>query len=312
MTHKKVTWPDGKRFAFTVFDDTDLATIANVKGVYDFLADCGFRTTKTVWVVAGDPDRGKHAGQTCADPDYLQWLLDLQKTGFEIGFHNGTWHSLPRDATRAALNKFAELFGHDPVAAANHTGVEESIYWADARLSSWRVPIYNLLTGFHNHGRYRGHIEGDPYFWGDLCKTRIKYFRNFVFRDINTLKVCPMMPYHDPKRPYVNYWFASADGSAYKEFVGCVSEKAQDRLEEEGGACIMYTHFAKGFFEEGRLQPRFQSLMQRLAKKNGWFVPLGTLLDHLLQVNGHRELSDQQRRRLERKWLWEKIFIGTD
>ena len=64
------------------------------------------------------PERGKHAGQTCDDPDYLKWLLDLQKKGFEIGFHNCTWHGLPRPAIHAALDKFAELFGHDPATAA--------------------------------------------------------------------------------------------------------------------------------------------------------------------------------------------------
>ena len=311
MTAKNL-WPDGKRFAFTVFDDTDSATLANVKGVYDFLAYQGFRTTKSVWVAAGDPSRGKNAGQTCADPDYLRWLLDLQAKGFEIGFHNATWHGLERDAVRAALDRFAELFGHNPKAAANHTGVTDGIYWADARLSGWRRPLYNVLTRFHNRGKYRGHIEGDPYFWGDLCKARIKYFRNFVFRDINTLKACPLIPYHDPLRPFVNYWFASSDGAKSEVFNECVAEAAQDRLEEEGGACIMYTHFAAGFFDGGHLNPRFQSLMERLAKKNGWFVPAGELLDYLLQSNGRHEISDRQRRRLECKWLWEKIRVGTD
>ena len=30
-------WPEGKRFAFTVVDDTDAATVENVGAVYDFL-----------------------------------------------------------------------------------------------------------------------------------------------------------------------------------------------------------------------------------------------------------------------------------
>ena len=91
----------------------------------------------------------------------------------------------------------------------------------------WRVPLYHLLTRFRNIGQYRGHIEGDQYFWGDLCKAKIKYYRNFVFQDINTLKACPLMPYHDPKRPYVNYWFASSDGAHCKEFTRCLAEKAK-------------------------------------------------------------------------------------
>ncbi|MCD4727883.1 MAG: hypothetical protein K8R46_09490 [Pirellulales bacterium] len=122
-------WPEGKRFAFTVFDDTDSATIENVQMVYSFLDDCGFQTTKSVWVSEGDPKRGKHLGQTCDDSDYLRWLLELQAKEFEIAFHNCTWHGLPRGDIISALDKFAELFGHNPVTAANHTGVEESIYW---------------------------------------------------------------------------------------------------------------------------------------------------------------------------------------
>lgn len=304
-------WPDGKQFAFTIFDDTDLATVENVGPVYSLLADCGFRTTKSVWVVEGDRQRGKHAGDTCEDPAYLQWVRSLQDQGFEIGFHNCTWHGVPRDAIRAGLDRFAELFGHDPVTAANHTGVEEGIYWADARLTGWRRVLYLLLTRFRNFKKYRGHLEGDAYFWGDLCKERIKYLRNFTYPDINTLKACPFMPYHDPKKPYVNYWFTSSDGNDVEAFNRCLSEENQDQLESEGGACILYTHFAKGFVVDGQLNPRFRQLMTRLSKKNGWFVTTATLLDYLLQQNGRHDISNAERRRLELAWLWQKLFTGT-
>ena len=43
-----IPWPHGKRFAFTVFDDTDSATLENVSPVYALLRDLGFRTTKSV------------------------------------------------------------------------------------------------------------------------------------------------------------------------------------------------------------------------------------------------------------------------
>ena len=49
---------------------------------------------------------------------------------------------------------------------------------------------------------FRGHVEGDPLFWGDLCRDRVRYVRNFTFADVNTLASCPLMPYHDPKRPW--------------------------------------------------------------------------------------------------------------
>ena len=307
----RICWPDGKDFAFTVFDDTDLATLDNVHGVYSFLGDRGLRTTKSCWVVDGDPEKGSYRGQTCQDADYVQWLLDLESQGFEIGWHGATWHGLPREEIRSALEKFAEIFRHDPIAGSNHTDCEEAVYWANYRLTGWRASVYNLLTRYGNYGRYRGHLEGDQYFWGDLCKERIKYYRNFVFRDINTLKACPFMPYHDPERPYVNYWFASSNGNDVNSFSKCISEKNQDRLEQEGGACIMYTHFACGFWDGTRLEPKFEKLVTRLSEKNGWFVPVGTLLDHLLQISGRHEITDRQRRRLERKWLLQKVLVGS-
>ena len=119
------------------------------------------------------------------------------------------------------------------------------------------------------------------------------------------------MPYYDPDRPYVNHWFASSEGHDLRTFNQCLHESHQDRLEEQGGACIMYTHFANGFYRDGRLDKRFQQLMTRLAEKNGWFIPVATLLDHLLAVHGRTEITDAQRRRLEWKWLREKIAIGT-
>ena len=310
-SQNRIRWPDGKSFAFTAFDDTDLATLENVPAVYSFLADQGMRTTKSVWVRDGAPDRGSLVGQTCDNPEYLRWALDLQSQGFEIAFHNCTWHGLPRDEIRAALDKFARHFGHYPITATNHTDVEDSIYWGSARLTGWRAPLYDLLTRYHNRGKYRGHVEGDKYFWGDLCQKHVKYFRNFVYEDINTLKACPVMPYHDPLKPYVNYWFASSDGHDIETFNRCLAEENQDRLEAEGGACILYTHFSCGFNENGRLNPRFRELITRLSKKNGWFVPTSTLLDYLLQNGAQRDITNRQRRRLERKWLSEKIWVDT-
>ena len=306
----RITWPDGKRFAFTVLDDTDSATLRNVGEVYALLDDCGFRTTKTCWMINADPSRPKNPGQTCEDPDYAAWLVGLQSRGFEIAWHNATWYGVPREQIILALERFARIFGHYPATGANHSD-DEAIYWGRYRLTGLHVPLYDLLTRFRNHRKYRGHIEGDPYFWGDLCRQHIKFYRNFVFQDVNTLKSCPLMPYHDRLRPYVNYWFASSNGCEVGAYNRCLAEGHQDRLEEEGDACIMYTHFASGFQQQGRLEPRFRQLMERLAKKNGWFVPVETLLEHLLKTRGHHDITGAQRRRLERKWLWEKVLVGT-
>jgi hypothetical protein len=301
-TEQRIKWPAGRHFAFTIFDDTDLATVDNVGGVYSLLQDLGFGTTKSVWPCRGSGSPNV-VGQTCDDREYLKWVRTLQGSGFEIAYHNATNHTSLREQTIEALERFRDLFGHYPTSMANHGGNEESIYWGDYRLDGIYRTIYNLLLRNRHRKAFRGHIEGDPTFWGDYCKKAVKYVRNFVFSDIDTLKACPYMPYHDPDRPWVNHWFASSEGATVRSFNTCLSEKNQDRLEEGGGACVMYVHFACGFQDSGTVQSRFVQLMKRLCSKNGWFVPVSTLLDFLLQTQVEHIILPEQRARLQRKWL---------
>lgn len=307
----RIRWPEGKDFAFTIFDDTDLSTLENVPYVYDFLTDHGFRTTKSVWPLRGE-EEPYEGGMTCNDPQYLRWVRSLQAVGFEIAFHGATGYSALRDDIRRGFESFRELFGHDPITLTNHSRCRECIYWGSDRLSGLHRVIYDLATLFRSRNRFRGHVAGDPHFWGDLCRQRVKYVRDFAYPEVNTLKACPVMPYHDPRRPYVNHWFASSEGAIVATFNRCLAEAAQDRLEDEGGACIMYTHFAFGFYEQGDLNTRFVSLMKRLGKKNGWFVPVRTLLDYLLDVRGPHTITVQERRHLERRWLWSKLTMRGD
>lgn len=302
-------WPNGKSFAFTIFDDTDNQTVDNIKPVYDFLYSVGFRTTKSVWPVRGQKEP-RIGGGTCEEPEYLAWVLELQRKGFEIGLHNVTYHTSRREETRCGIEKFKQLFGDNPHSCANHSGNGESIYWGSDRLTTG---IYRLLFDAFlpkYRGLFQGHIESSPFFWGDICKERIKYVRNFVFGDINTLKSCPYMPYHDPLRPYVNHWFASSEGSNVESFTEMISEANQARLEAENGACIMYTHLADGFFQDGGVHPKFRTLMERLSRRNGWFVPVTTLLDYLMKAKGVHEITSRERRVLESRWLMHKLSVG--
>jgi hypothetical protein len=303
-----VRWPDGKRFAFSIFDDPDAQSLAGGRAVYSFLADLGFRTTRGVWPL-GTTREVNSPGETCANPAYLAHNLELQKLGFEIGYHNATPHSSVRDETRQALDLFKSYFGHDPRAMANHYN-REAIYWGPARLSGFARTLYSASLS-KNNSRFRGEVASEPEFWGDLCRERIEYCRNFVYADINTLDVCPWMPYHDPLRPLVRNWYSAADGANVKSYLRMLSAPNQDRLEEEGGACILYTHFGHGFVEDGKLDPRFSDLMTRLSRKNGWFVPVSTLLDYVADQRGPVQIGARERNRLQNRWLWQKVFRGT-
>jgi len=303
-------WPEGKKFAFTIFDDTDSQTLTAGREVYALLRDLGFRTTKSVWPIGPTRKPSDH-GATCDDPEYRAWVQQLQREGFEIGYHMATSHTSPREDTARALEAFAAYFGQYPAAMSNHYYCDEDIYFGDARMSGVNRVVYNLLTKFRNHNRFRGHVVGDPLFWGDLCQEKIRYVRQFAFAEINTLKACPQMPYHDPARPFVNYWFASTEGADGKAFVKMLTEANQERLEAEGGACIMYTHFGRGFYEDGRLLPRFRALMQRLAGRPGLFVPVTTLLDYIQEKRGPVTLVSPEKEALERRWLKHKILYGV-
>jgi hypothetical protein len=319
MSGARVVWPEGKDFAFTVFDDTDLQTLENGSPVYAFLDDLGFRTTKSVWPCSpgNSADHGAEEiydfqidGDTCDRPEYLDWVLDLQRRGFEIGLHNATYVSSRRSFTQRALDTFRERIGRDARTYATHFQCVEGMYWGSARLSGFNKLVYNVLNRYRTDGVFRGHDSGSEYFWGDLCRQRIDYVRNFVFRDVNTLKMCAEMPYYDDDREYVKAWFASSDGGDVRMFNSMLCERNQDRLEREGGACIVYTHFGKGFWDGTRLDETFVRLMRRLRRKNGWFVPVATLLDHLVASKGLHRLSRAERARLERRWLKDKIMAG--
>lgn len=306
----QVVWPDGKRFAFTVFDDPDSQPVEESRLIYGMLGDLGFRTTMGVWP-AGPFREGNSRSESCSNPVYLKHVLETQARGFEIGYHGNALSTSPREATAAGLEAFREFFGAYPSAMANHFGNNEAIYWGPERLSGLPKLIYRTVTGRQRANQFFGEVPGHPYFWGDLCQEKITYCRNFVFREMNTLAKCPFMPYFDPKRPFVKQWYAGAEGADAGKFLTTITEANQDRLEEEGGACIMYTHFGKGFVQGGKLTPRFQDLMTRLAKKGGWYVPVTVLLDYIRAQRGEHVLTDGERSQLEWRWLLQKLAGGS-
>lgn len=302
----KITWPEGKRFAFTIFDDTDLSSFDDAREIYAFLLDQGLTTTKSVWVFDGE----RYDGATCEDVEYVSWLLRVRERGVEIAYHNASHQTSERQRSIEGLNRFVQLFGEMPSSYACHAECRENIYWGSSRLTTARYrALYNMLTGFRKTGYFQGHIEGSKWFWGDVCRENIKYVRNFIFRDLNTLNACPFMPYHDPTKPFVNQWFASTDGKDVESFVERLSERNQDALEEQGGACIMYTHTGKGFRRGDKLAPEFVRLVKRLASKDGWFVPVTTLLNYLTKVNGPHSVSDEERQALEKTWLRDQMSL---
>jgi hypothetical protein len=303
-----ITWPSGKRFAFTIVDDTDGATVDNVRPIYELFEDLGLRTTKTVWPLR-PIQHAPLGGQTLEDDDYRRWILDLHGRGFEIGFHGVTDHPSTRQRTEEALNLWHRTLGNEPRLYASHSGQREAMYWGPERLSGIPRQLFRRANELLDRDvQFFGEIERSPYFWGDLCQQHIEYTRNFTFKDINTLARDRAMPWHDPRKPFVRYWFSSSDGATAKTFCELIRDENQDRLADEGGACIVYTHLAYGFTERGRVDATVARLLTRLAERDGWFVPCSVLLDHLRSQPGWRpRVGPMYLEQLQWRWILDNV-----
>jgi hypothetical protein len=297
-------FPDNAEFAFSIFDDTDLSTVENVSPIYDLLDEIGMRTTKSVWPLASVAE-AHVGGASLQNPEYLAFVLGLKRKGFEIALHNVRNACSKRSEIAAGLDEFKRLIGHYPRVHTNHAGNHENLYWGPARFATI-APFYRAMTSLHRR-HSEGHIENSSYFWGDLCRQRIDYVRNFVFREINLERINPTMPYHDPRKPFVNMWFSSSDAHDHAAFCDLLSEANQDRLEEEHGTCIAYTHFACGFVNGGVVHPRVEYLLRRLARKRGWFVPVSSLLDFKRQQCLAGSISSAELEAMEREWLFDRV-----
>ncbi|MBN1213323.1 MAG: hypothetical protein JXA92_12180 [candidate division Zixibacteria bacterium] len=309
--YPEITFPDGKKFAFTIVDDTDNAILENIKPVYEFLDELGLRTTKTVWVLpSNDTSQWANRGACLCDSAYTAYILDLQSRGFEIALHGARGGDSKRGEIIPAFEKYKETFGAYPNIHINHAVNTDNLYWGEDKFSFY--PFKLLYRWMFSNKKYYGHVPGSEYFWGDLVRDYVTYVVNFSFYDINLLKINPSFPYFNPDKPYVNYWFHSSEGADVYRMNELLTKENVDRLEEEGGVCLVYTHLARDFYKDDSLNATFRKHMKYLASKEGWFVPASEILDYLrLHREGERTLSFREKTRLEIIWLYEKLIHGS-
>ncbi len=307
MIAPRYEFPEGRRFAFTIIDDTDVAHVENVRPVYRLLEQLGMRTTKTVWGTSCPEGSRDYSGsETLEDPAYRDFVIGLRNQGFEIGWHGATMESSVRERTVEGLERFRETFGTYPRTYANHALNRENLYWGPERLDS---RILKALYGRfpHGPGYFEGHREDSPYWWGDLCAKHVDFVRNLTFNEINLLRVNPSLPYHDPARPLVRWWFSAADAEGYAEFNELLRPANQERLKREGGICIVATHFGKGFVRDGTVHPRTRTLLETLATPDGWFPPVSELLDWLVARRSDRGIPKREWERMQWRWALDLV-----
>jgi hypothetical protein len=241
------------------------------------------------------------------DPEYLDFVREIQDQGFEIAFHGATMESSSRDRTLRALEAFRAALGHYPRVHANHSMNRDNLYWGRDRLDD---PLLRHLYGrFVDRptGYFQGHVQGSEYWWGDVAREHIRYVRNLTFDEVNLLRVNPTLPYSDPRRPLGRWWFSTADADGAADFKRVLRIRQLDRLEREGGVCILTTHFGKGYVRDGRVDPGVQTVLTHLAGRNGWFPTVLELLDWLRTNGGGGPLPKREWRMMQ--WRWSRDLL---
>lgn len=264
-----------------------------IKPIYEKLYKLGLKTTIAVWIfrpsdVTGNPDPEEQLkSATLEDQEYFAFIREYKNKGFEIALHTVTSGNDKREETLKGYSKFNELFTENPKINIMHSKNLENIYWGQNTSNNL---IIRFLVKFYDKRSYEGESTKSRYFWGDICKDKTKYVRLWGTNDINTLKFNPSMPYHDSSKPYVNYWFSFSDGYTAKYFNQLLSEKNIKKLVKERGTAIIYTHFAADFTKKNLngtyvLNTKTKNLLELIsAQKQGWFMPVGEILDRLLQI----------------------------
>lgn len=303
----RLIYPGGKRCAFSVFDDTDVATLASIRPIYDCLADLGILTTKSVWSVDFQGHSDYEGSDTLENPDYAAYMVELKRRGFEIAYHGAGMESMQRQEIERGFAKFQQVLGEMPKINAAHGRNRDNLYWGSERFSFWATKkLYALMSG-DDHGYFQGHLPESPYFWGDLAKQHLSFVRSFTFTGLNLLKTNIPLVYHNKRTPWVNSWFISCDAENVEEFNLLLATKNQESLEQGGGLCILSTHFGKGFVANDQVHPTTKRLLEELSRRNCWFAPVSEILEFYVGQFGIQKVSQRQLLSLELKWFFDSV-----
>jgi hypothetical protein len=242
VIHAKVIWPPYPyKAGFCVADDPDAATFEQTKAVCDFLMSRSFVITKAVWPFrptekCGIPPTPSSTlrGITLEDSAYLSYCKELHSQGFELCLHGASAGNNVRERTRDAFDFLTNHIAPSETFIC-HSKNADNIYWEDKTTSLF--PFRTLLRWYSKHS-CSGEDRASPYFWGDICASRINQIRLYKTRCLNTLKRNPSMPYHDPLKPLVNAWFSATKRS----LSDCATTAALDRLKRENGLTVLYQY----------------------------------------------------------------------
>jgi hypothetical protein len=303
------SFPGDKKFAFSIFDDTDVSTLDYIRPVYELLDRLGFRTTKSVWPLSYSGKSDYQGSHTLADPDYASYVRHLQERGFEIAFHGASMESSVRVQIIEAFEVYKQTLGRYPEAYAAHGYNRDNLYWG---IDRFRFRLWRWLYGTVGDDRDypgEGHRIESPFYWADLAERHLRYVRSFTYDNLNLWNVTSAIPYRTAGTPGVQAFFPSSDADNVEEFIELLSPARQAQLERQGGLAIVSTHFGKGFLRDGGVHPGVVEVLTRLSQRPGWFPPVSTLLDYVADAQGGIALlKGYELFRLEGLWFWHGIY----
>ena len=288
MTYAKVIWPPYPYEAgFCITDDPDASTFAQTRAVYDFLMSKSFVTTKAVWVFEPEsrcgvppiPDSALR-GITLADKSFASYCSELGDAGFELCLHGASAGNNKREQTLNAFLIFSEKFGTSDTFIC-HSKNADNIYWEDKTTSLF--PFRSLLALYSRH-TCSGEISGSPYYWGDICSSKINQIRLYKTRCCNTLKRNPSMPYYDPQKPLVNGWFSATK----RPLAYCADDFQIEQLKKENGLTVLYQYLHRyANPETNALDQHFICSINRLSGDSKLLVHnVSSIMKRLRQIQG--------------------------
>jgi hypothetical protein len=286
----RLLWtPYPHRGGFCMLDDTDGASLESVKIVYEHLDSIGLCTTKTVWAfepreASGIPPLpGPVAGGvTLETPAYREYCAELARRGNEIALHGASAGNNRRERTLAALGVLEREFGAPGHTYVCHAKNAENPYWQQRAVAAG--PLRWMMNALASRYRCSGEDPASPYFWGDVCRARVRFMRLFRTARINTLAANPSMPYHEREKPWVRGWFTSTERGLDE----CTTPEALASLGFENGLCLVRQHLSRfANPRTGRVHDSFKHAMRRLrGAPDLWIGTVSAVLGRLQNIHG--------------------------
>jgi hypothetical protein len=265
-----------------ITDDPDQGSFDQFKTLYDLLLRLHLPTTRAMWVYEPSEATGtpalpiKFFAPVLTEKKCLDYCKMLHENGFEICLHGASSGNNTREGTKNALEYLENEIGPSSVYIC-HSKNAENLYWDEKCVNA---RFFSAMLRLYTKNKCFGEIEGSKFFWGDICKDKIRFIRLFRTRQVNTLAFNPSMPYHDANKPYVNYWFSATKGYLAR----LLEPYAIDCVCRENGASILYQYLHKYVNDKGEIDPLVKTALERIAADSRiFFRPVSVILERLKQ-----------------------------